>query len=122
MSAWNWWTGGTVPHQEYWVDPTGRSTYGIGLCGRCSGKFSLDQLFDDPNYPGLKVCAGDMDQFDPYRLPPREPDIITLEFYRPDTDISSPPFTVQNPEYPNTPGWPPGTSITVDGINSFEGT
>jgi hypothetical protein len=70
------------------LDPTGRSTYGIGLCARCQRKFSLDDLYSDPNSPGLKVCRDDMDQYDPYRLPPRAPDRITLPFYRPDESLS----------------------------------
>ena|ERR1044071_3438500 len=86
------------------INPTGRSTYGIGICGRCDRKFSLDQLFDDPNYPGLKVCAKDMDQYDPYRLPPREPDPITLPFTRPDVPI---PASTQPPVEPGDPGWLP---------------
>lgn len=73
------------------LDPRGKSTYGIGICGRCSRKFSLDDLYSDPNIPGLKVCLADRDQFDPYRLPPRTPENITLRFVRPDTDLAAQP-------------------------------
>lgn len=72
----------------YYVDPTGRSTYGIGICARCSRKFSLDDLYDDPNSPGLKVCLDDLDDYDPYRLPPHPADDITLPFYRPDDPLT----------------------------------
>jgi len=71
------------------LDPTGKTTYGLGICARCQKKFFLEDLYSDPNSPGLKVCLDDMDQYDPYRLPPRQPDKITLPFYRPDEPLSS---------------------------------
>lgn len=71
-----------------WLNPTGRSTYGIALCGRCSEKFFLDELFPDPNSPGLMVCKDDLDVLDPYRLAPPPPDQITLPFVRPDVSIA----------------------------------
>jgi hypothetical protein len=74
-----------------YLDTRGRSTLGIGLCARCSRKMSLDQLFSDPNSPGLRVCREDLDQLDPYRLPPRQPDQITLPFVRPDAPLVSNP-------------------------------
>ena len=49
---------------------------------------SLDDLYSDPNYPGLRVCKDDMDQYDPYRLPARQPEDITLRFPRPDTPLA----------------------------------
>lgn len=69
-------------------DPSGKSTYGIGICARCSRKMSLEDLMSDPNYPGLFVCEIDRDQFDPYRLPARQPEQIFLFHPRPDTDIA----------------------------------
>lgn len=66
------------------LDTSGRSTLGIGLCGRCSQKFSLEELQPDPNSPGLMVCRKDLDVLDPYRLPQRGPDDINLLFVRPD--------------------------------------
>lgn len=70
------------------MDTTGHSVLGIGICDRCSQKFSLDDLYSDPNSPGLKVCLADLDNLDPWRLPPREPEDITLPFYRPDVNIA----------------------------------
>lgn len=72
---------------SYFYDPTGKSTYGIGICDRCRRVFSLDDLFSDPNSPGLKVCRADMDEFDPYRLPARQTERINLPFVRPDEPI-----------------------------------
>jgi len=74
-----------------WLDTRGRSTLGIGICDRCSRKMSLTELMSDPNSPGLRVCREDLDQLDPYRLPPRQPDQITLPFVRPDTPLNSDP-------------------------------
>ena len=43
----------------------------------------------DPNFPGLQVCdQGCADQFDPYRLPARKTEKITIRFPRPDADIA----------------------------------
>ena len=74
-----------------WLDTRGRSTLGIGVCARCSRKMSLTELFSDPNSPGLRVCREDLDQLDPYRLPPRQPDNITLPFVRPDAPLNTDP-------------------------------
>lgn len=69
------------------LDTTGRSTLAIGICGRCSRKFPLDELMPDPNSPGLRVCREDLDEFDPYRLPARQTEDITVRFPRPDVPL-----------------------------------
>lgn len=69
------------------IDPTGQPTYGIGICGRCSKKYPLAELHPDPNTPGLLVCDYDLDLFDPYRLPARVTEDITLPFVRPDVPL-----------------------------------
>lgn len=74
-----------------YVDVNGESTFGIGVCGRCSRKFKLSELSSDPNSPGLKVCKDDLDDYDPYRLAPRKEDKIVLPFTRPDTPINTRP-------------------------------
>lgn len=102
-----------------WINPKGRPSYGIGLCARCSLKFPIDQLQDDPNYPGLKVCIKDIDDYDPYRLPAREPDNIILDFVRPDTPIPTP---TAPPTVPGDPGWPPADSESPDGKTFIPGT
>lgn len=78
-------------------DPTGRSTYGIGICDRCKRVFSLEDLYPDPNSPGLRVCVKDLDQLDPYRLPARQTERINLPFVRPDTPLTGvgPVFEIQ---------------------------
>lgn len=76
------------------LDTRGKTTLGIGLCARCSRKFSLDDLKPDGNSPGLMVCRADWDQLDPWRLPPRAPDNITLRFVRPDESAATNPAGV----------------------------
>lgn len=73
------------------LNTRGRSTLGIGLCSRCSRKFSLDELRRDGDIPGLYVCRADWDMRDPYRNGLRQPDRITLPFVRPDTSVSIDP-------------------------------
>lgn len=70
------------------LDTRGKSTLAIGICGRCSRKMSLDELQPDPNYPGLRCCKDDLDQYDPYRLPARQPEVIALQYPRPDTPLT----------------------------------
>lgn len=74
-----------------YLDTRGKSVLGIGICARCSRKMSITELFSDPNSPGLRVCREDLDNLDPYRLPPRQPDNIVLPFVRPDTPIGTDP-------------------------------
>lgn len=82
-----------------YLNPIGRSTYGIGICARCSRKFYLDQLDEDPNAPGLLVCSADKDQLDPYRLPARVSENTALEYTRPDSSLTGveAAFTLDGP-------------------------
>jgi hypothetical protein len=84
-----------------YLNTRGKTSLGIGICGRCSRKFSLDDLYSDPNAPGLMVCKEDIDDYDPYRLPARQPDNIVLQFTRPDTPIGTNPagFITQDDNY-----------------------
>lgn len=76
------------------LNTRGNPTLGIGICGRCSRKFPLHELHPDPNSPGLRVCRADMDHYDPYRLPPRQTEDITLPFLRTDAPIGTNPAGV----------------------------
>ena len=82
------------------LDTRGNPTLGIGICGRCSRKFPLHMLHPDMNFPGLRVCEADLDDFDPYRLPARQTENITLPFMRTDTPIPTNPngFIAQDSE------------------------
>lgn len=77
-----------------YLNTRGNSTLGIGICSRCSIKMPLDKLHPDPNFPGLRVCDKDLDEFDPYRLPPRQTENISLPFMRTDTPIPTNPSGV----------------------------
>ena len=77
-----------------YLNTRGNTTLAIGICGRCSIKMPLDKLLPDPNSPGLLVCEKDRDEYDPYRLPARQPDNIVLPFTRPDTPIGTDPAGV----------------------------
>jgi hypothetical protein len=83
------------------LNTRGQPTLGIGICGRCSRKFPLTMLWSDPNSPGLRVCEVDMDQFDPYRLAPRQPDNLVLPFTRPDDPLYTNPLGIieENNDY-----------------------
>lgn len=73
------------------LDTRGKTTLAIGVCDRCNEKFSLMDLYEDPNSPGLRVCLEDRDHFDPWRLPPRQTENITPPFTRPDINVSLDP-------------------------------
>ena len=77
-----------------YLNTRGNTTLAIGICGRCSIKMPLDKLQPDPNSPGLLVCDKDRDQYDPYRLPARQTENITLPFMRTDTPIPTNPSGV----------------------------
>jgi hypothetical protein len=68
----------------------------------------LEEFVSDPNIPGLKVCRnadeGCKDVYDPYRLPARLADKMTLPFYRPDQPMEMPttPY-VPRPPRPEDP-------------------
>jgi hypothetical protein len=77
-----------------YLNTRGNPTLGIGICGRCSRKFPLHMLHSDYNSPGLRVCDADRDHLDPYRLPARQTENITLPFMRTDTPIPTNPSGV----------------------------
>lgn len=71
------------------IDTRGRTKIAIGICGRCSCKMPYDELYSDPNAPGLYVCKDDLDDLDPWRLPAAPTEDITLDHARPDVSIST---------------------------------
>ncbi len=71
------------------VDTTGHTSAGIGLCDRCARKFPLDELRPDGDNPGLLVCREDRDQLDPYKLPAHKQENISLRVIRPDVDLGA---------------------------------
>jgi len=72
------------------LDTHGNAILSIAICDRCKMKRAYVNLGSDPNFPGLRVCdQGCRDQFDPYRLPARQPEKIALRFPRPDVNIAA---------------------------------
>lgn len=58
----------------------------IAVCGRCNTKIQYDELVQDPNNK-LWVCKECCDILDPYRLPARRTENISLQHPRPDDVI-----------------------------------
>lgn len=83
--------GPGTPSPGKFLNTTGNPTLGVGICDRCQFKFPLHMLKPDPNAPGLRVCEIDRDDYDPYRLPMRQPDRVQLPFNRPDVPLDTPP-------------------------------
>ena len=72
------------------LDTTGNASIAIFICDRCKMKRAIIEAMPDPNFPGLKVCQqGCADQKDPYRLPARKTERITLQFPRPDVSVAT---------------------------------
>ena len=71
------------------LDTLGYSDIAIAVCDRCKMKRPHAVMRNDPNFPGLRVCnEGCADQFDPYRLPARKTERITIRFPRPDVSVA----------------------------------
>lgn len=70
-----------------YLDTRGNSVLSVAICDRCSRKFAYVDLMPDPNFPGMRVCKEDLDNFDPWRLPALQTENIALRFPRPDTPI-----------------------------------
>jgi len=75
-----------------YLDTRGNSVLSVAICDRCSRKFAYTELYPDPNFPGMRVCKVDLDNFDPWRLPARKTENITLRFPRPDVSVATGPI------------------------------
>jgi hypothetical protein len=72
------------------LNTTGNALIAIFICDRCKMKRAIIEAMPDPNFPGLKVCQqGCADEKDPYRLPARKTERITLQFPRPDVSVAT---------------------------------
>lgn len=63
----------------------------IAFCDRCGEKVYYDELISDGNSPGMKVSKnhpGCWDVKDPWRLPARKTENISLRHPRTDADVS----------------------------------
>jgi NAD-dependent SIR2 family protein deacetylase len=59
----------------------------IAVCDRCKTKMPYKRLRADGNTKGLRVCPECWDEKDPYRLPARKTEQLTLSKPRPDVQI-----------------------------------
>jgi hypothetical protein len=77
------------------LDTLGYSDIAIAVCDRCKMKRAHSVMRPDPNFPGLQVCdQGCADEFDPYRLPARKTERITIRFPRPDVSVAVDPNNI----------------------------
>ena len=106
------------------LDTRGNSDIAIAVCDRCKFKRPHAVMRPDPNFPGLQVCdQGCADEFDPYRLPARKTERITIRFPRPDVSVAVDPndlvttggnqFVISTEESTQTPE----DNGNVDGIS-----
>jgi hypothetical protein len=73
------------------LDTSGNSVVAIAICDRCRMKRAYTDLVSDPNSTGLRVCIfGCVDKYDPYRLPARTTEDISLRHPRPDEPLEMP--------------------------------
>ena len=85
-----------------YLDTRGNSVLSVAICDRCNRKFAYTELYPDPNFPGMRVCKEDLDQFDPWRLPARQTENIALRFPRPDVSVAVGPNLLDTQGDPNT--------------------
>lgn len=71
-----------------YLDTRGNTVLSVAICDRCNRKFAYVDLMPDPNFPGMRVCKDDVDQYDPWRLPARQTENIALRHPRPDQNIA----------------------------------
>ena len=71
------------------LNTLGNNVLSIAICDRCKMKRAYSEIIPDGNIPALRVCQnGCSDQWDPYRLPARQPEKISIRFPRPDADVA----------------------------------
>lgn len=96
-----------------YLDTRGNSVLSIAVCDRCNRKFPYVDLMPDPNFPGMRVCKEDLDNFDPWRLPARQTENIALRFPRPDVSVALTPNQILTES-----GFTNGNSVFIEGIPS----
>lgn len=84
-----------------YLDTRGNSVLSVAVCDRCNRKFPYVDLMPDPNFPGMRVCKDDKDNFDPWRLPALQTENISLRFPRPDVNLGLPRNQMDTEGAPN---------------------
>jgi hypothetical protein len=103
-----------------YIDTTGNSVLSVAVCDRCNRKFAYVDLMPDPNFPGMRVCKDDLDNFDPWRLPARQTENISLRFPRPDVSVATQPLGGNQLLTEN--GFQNNNSIFVTGEGNYAGS
>ena len=94
-----------------YLDTRGNSVLSVAVCDRCRRKFAYTDLMPDPNFPGMRVCKDDLDNYDPWRLPARQTENIALRFPRPDTNIA-----VNDDHLLTETGFTNNNTLFIDGV------
>ena len=97
-----------------YLDTRGNSVLSVAICDRCSRKFAYTDLMPDPNFPGMRVCKDDLDNYDPWRLPARQTENIALRFPRPDVSVATGPNLLNTQGNANDPQQ--YDNLTLEGI------
>lgn len=69
-----------------YLRPSVHGTVAIAVCPRCNFKVQYDDLVKDPNTQNY-YCADCADLLDPWRLPARRTEDISLQHPRKDEDL-----------------------------------
>jgi len=101
-----------------YLDTRGNSVLSVAVCDRCNRKFPYVELMPDPNFPGMRVCKEDLDNFDPWRLPARQTENIALRFPRPDVSVATGPIGGNQIQTQGEFGLDVN-SIFIDGVPSY---
>jgi len=97
------------------LDTSSYSVLSVSVCDRCNRKFPYVELMPDPNFPGMRVCKDDLDDFDPWRLPARQTENIALRFPRPDVSVATGP--IGGNEIMTENGFQNDNSLFIQGTN-----
>lgn len=98
--------------------PRGSGRAALAVCSRCKRKVYYDDLKQDPNNQNW-YCPACVDLYDPWRLPARVTENISLDHPRPETELTGAGFGTYSyiqdngvPESP-PPETDPGREIVV---------
>jgi hypothetical protein len=67
----------------------------------------------------MRVCAEDLDNFDPWRLPAIQTENIALRFPRPDVSVATGP--IAGNQIVTETGFQADNSLFIEGVSTFEG-
>lgn len=71
------------------LNTMGKSILSPAICDRCHIRGAAADMITDPDKPGLFVHKHCADQYDPWKLPPRQADKISIDHPRPDVSMST---------------------------------